>query len=247
MSRPSSALVPIGKEEEEEEEDGYLKDVKLSEWFCHCCNKKNDGKATKCVVCGRGEDFANRGFPFPLHGYGAQIFRASQVEKVLPDVYASDESGWTPRARAKTRRRAMPRRWWCAEAQGTMLSLIEILSNVQSQLQAVGANENLPVDGAVLAATVEQVRQQQMVEMTVFERLVAMSSDDGSGGGDLYPRRPSPPYPYACRIHPDRQHTSIRTLTPPPTGQESELVTLTSCFSYMPYVDAHHIASVLAV
>ena len=133
------------------------------------------------------------------------------------------------------------------EAQGTMLSLIEILSDVQSQLQAVGADENLPVDGAVLAATVEQVRQQQMVEMTVFERLVAMSSDDGSGGGDLYPRRPSPPYPYACRIHPDRQHTSIRTLTPPPTGQESELVTLTSCFSYMPYVDAHHIASVLAV
>ena len=105
------------------------------------------------------------------------------------------------------------------EAQGTMLSLIEILSDVQGQLQAVCADDDLPVEGAVLAATVEQVRQQQMLEMTAFERLVAMGSDGGSGGGDACSRRPSPPNPYACRMYSDCQPAPNRTLTPPPQAR----------------------------
>jgi len=76
--------------------DLVIQGLAEAEWYCHCCSKKNQGGVKKCVVCGRGEDYVNKGFPFPLHGYGSQIFRSSQVAEVLPDVYDSDESGWTP-------------------------------------------------------------------------------------------------------------------------------------------------------
>ena len=144
MSRPSSALVPMGKgKEDDEEDDGFMKDVKLSEWFCHCCNKKNDGKATKCVVCGRGEDFANRGFPFPLHGYGAQIFRASQVEKVLPDVYASDESGWTPLH---------------AVSSSGNLGLVQKLIKLESEIDAVTEHGETPLHLACFSGSLDCVK-----------------------------------------------------------------------------------------
>lgn len=86
------------KDEEENKDDETVvsTQVVLQEWYCHCCTKKNTSDVKKCVVCGRGDDYANPGFPLPLHGYGSQIFRANQVEKVLPDPWEADESGWTP-------------------------------------------------------------------------------------------------------------------------------------------------------
>lgn len=68
-----------------------------SHWHCHCCTKKNDPQATKCITCGRPDTYANRAY-LPLHDIGKRVLRANQVATLLPgdaihDV--SESTNWT--------------------------------------------------------------------------------------------------------------------------------------------------------
>lgn len=68
---------------------------KKTDWFCHCCGLKNVLTAVKCRVCGRGEDFAQKGYSMPLHGKGNQVYRPSQVASVVENFMEADANGWT--------------------------------------------------------------------------------------------------------------------------------------------------------
>jgi len=114
----------------------------LGEWYCHCCTAKNFN-VTKCRVCGRSEDWVSGGYPLPLHGYGARIFRASQVSKLIDDVYDTDEAGWTP--------------IHSVAAKGNYGLLVELIK-MESEINAVTQNGETPLHLAIYSGSLECTR-----------------------------------------------------------------------------------------
>jgi len=167
-SQSTSSLTTKSKTQREirEEYEAKLKadeELALSmqgeEWFCHCCTAKNRG-GTKCRVCGRGEDYVNKGFPFPLHGYGSQIFRPSQVSKVVTNVYDADEEGWTP--------------LHSVAASGN-LGLVEELLRLESEVDSLTENNETPLHLAVYCGSLDCVQVllkhgADIAARTAFER-----------------------------------------------------------------------------
>ena len=65
-------------------------------WYCHCCGYKNAMDTENCKVCKRHESYVLEGYPLPMHGQGAQLFRPSQIEHVLTNIHETDSVHWTP-------------------------------------------------------------------------------------------------------------------------------------------------------
>ena len=69
----------------------------MTDWFCHCCLKKNSKRATKCVKCGRDESYVDEDYEFGLFGDGCKVFRPSHAKSLMKDndVDSVDEHHWT--------------------------------------------------------------------------------------------------------------------------------------------------------
>jgi ankyrin repeat protein len=65
-----------------------------ADWFCHCCSAKNYVGVNVCRICGRNESYVLPGHHLPLHGSGAQIYRPSHLNQILPNVFESDTNDW---------------------------------------------------------------------------------------------------------------------------------------------------------
>lgn len=65
-------------------------------WNCHCCGALNNKDIRNCRVCGRDESYALDGYPLPLHGIGAKLFRPSQVTNIMGEggLYERDSAEW---------------------------------------------------------------------------------------------------------------------------------------------------------